>query len=238
MTIRFTHTEKWEDAWFRKSPPLVKLLYLYIIDKCDIAGIWEKDLELAAFVIGADIGAIQGAYEQLSDKLISLDETHNLARNFIKRQRNYPLNPENAAHAAIINRLLAYRTNLFVKNLLNTPEIKGLTRGYTSPISISISISKGKSVSKSKSNITFSFEEKKFIGITDDDISRWSEAYPAVDISGEIRRAAEWLLSNPDKRKSRYRRFLINWFSRTQEKGGSSGRGATDRPDNNKPRYR
>ena len=31
----------------------------------------------------------------------------------------------------------------------------------------------------------------------------------------------EWLLSNPSKRKGNYRRFITNWLSRSQERGGS-----------------
>jgi hypothetical protein len=69
---------------------------------------------------------------------------------------------------------------------------------------------------------TFTFEEG-FIGIPYEDMQRWIETYPAVFIAGEIKKAAEWLRSNPTKRKSNYRRFLTNWFSRTQERGGTTG---------------
>jgi len=30
-----------------------------------------------------------------------------------------------------------------------------------------------------------------------------------------------WLLSNPEKKKKNYRRFITNWLSRSQEKGGT-----------------
>ncbi len=222
MTIRFTHTEKWEDAWFRRLTPAAKLLFLYIIDRCDIAGIWEKDLELAGFITGLDKnGDTESAYKEIYTRIIHLDETHDMVKNFIKRQRNLPLNPENATHVGIINRLLPFKGVLFVDELLNTPEVIGATKGLSS----SICISKGKGNSKCKSNIKFSFENKSFEGISSDDISRWSEAYPAVDIIGDIKRAAEWLISNPQKRKSNYNKYLTNWFNRTQDKGGSnSGR--------------
>ena len=71
--------------------------------------------------------------------------------------------------------------------------------------------------------IDFNFEKRKFTEITEADTNSWKEAYPAVDIVGEIRRAREWLLSHPEKRKKNYRRFLTGWFSRSQEKGGSRG---------------
>jgi len=72
--------------------------------------------------------------------------------------------------------------------------------------------------------ISFNYESKKIENITPNDISRWKQAYPAVNIEVEILGAAEWLVSNPAKRKSNVRRFLTNWFKRTQEKGGSYGR--------------
>ena len=31
----------------------------------------------------------------------------------------------------------------------------------------------------------------------------------------------QWLISNPNKRKKNYRRFITNWLSRSQEKGGT-----------------
>jgi len=72
-------------------------------------------------------------------------------------------------------------------------------------------------------HISFSFETGSFEKITPKQIQIWSEAYPAVDIELAIKQAAQWLLSNPKKAKSNYRRFLTNWFARQQERGGTKG---------------
>jgi hypothetical protein len=69
--------------------------------------------------------------------------------------------------------------------------------------------------------ITFNFKERKWEGITIEDKSGWLAAYPACDIDLELYGMREWLLSNPEKKKTRYRRFITNWLSRTQDKGGS-----------------
>lgn len=51
MAKRFTDSDKWERPWFRKMPQAYKWLWLYILDKCDVAGIWYVDMELASFMI-------------------------------------------------------------------------------------------------------------------------------------------------------------------------------------------
>lgn len=50
---RFTDAEKWRDPWFRKLPWQQKLLWLYLCDNCDAAGVIEVDVERWAFEIGA-----------------------------------------------------------------------------------------------------------------------------------------------------------------------------------------
>lgn len=49
---RFTETQKWEDPWFRKLKPEMKLLWQWILDRCDNAGVIDPDMELASFQIG------------------------------------------------------------------------------------------------------------------------------------------------------------------------------------------
>lgn len=49
---RFTETGKWEDPWFRKLKPELKLIWLWLLDSCDNAGVIDLDIELASFQIG------------------------------------------------------------------------------------------------------------------------------------------------------------------------------------------
>ena len=46
----------------------------------------------------------------------------------------------------------------------------------------------------------------------------WKDAYPAIDVEAELKKAAAWLMANPKNKKSQYARFLNNWFSRAQDK--------------------
>ena len=43
MAKRFTDTEKWQDEWFGSLPNDYRMVWLYLVDRCSIAGIWKKD---------------------------------------------------------------------------------------------------------------------------------------------------------------------------------------------------
>ena len=83
--------------------------------------------------------------------------------------------------------------------------------------------------------ILFDYDTLQLQGITEDDLAGWRLAYPAVELTGEIERAKQWLIANPVKRKKNICRFLTNWLSKTQEKGGSiaSASGTPGRLSNN-----
>lgn len=59
----------------------------------------------------------------------------------------------------------------------------------------------------------------RWTGITDEQIQVWKEAYPAVNIEEHTKRAAAWVVSNPeDAPKSNFARYLNSWFAREQNK--------------------
>src|SRR3990167_6515016 len=51
MAKRFTSTEKWDDLWFRKLSPKHKCLWQYLCDRCDNAGVWLGDFDIASLYI-------------------------------------------------------------------------------------------------------------------------------------------------------------------------------------------
>ena len=61
------------------------------------------------------------------------------------------------------------------------------------------------------------FVNGKWIGITTVQREIWAAAYGAVDIDGELRKAAAWIVSNPHLApKSQLGRFLNTWLARGQ----------------------
>lgn len=55
MAKRFTDSGKWKKQFIKGLSPKMKLLWFYILDDCDHAGIWEVDLEVASLRIGENI---------------------------------------------------------------------------------------------------------------------------------------------------------------------------------------
>lgn len=58
-----------------------------------------------------------------------------------------------------------------------------------------------------------------FLGITEEMISGWTLAYPALNIPQQLCAMHEWYVSNPLKRKKNIYRFITNWLARHQERG-------------------
>ena len=45
----------WRERWYRELPLGDKLLWRFVCDNCDNAGVWSKDIALASFYIGISI---------------------------------------------------------------------------------------------------------------------------------------------------------------------------------------
>lgn len=61
--------------------------------------------------------------------------------------------------------------------------------------------------------------------LTADQIRRWAETYPAVDVPAACRKAHAWILANPKKMKTfgGMQKFLNLWLSKDQDRGPRSG---------------
>jgi hypothetical protein len=72
-------------------------------------------------------------------------------------------------------------------------------------------------------------------GITDADRQEWAAAYPGAVLDQELAKATAWLRANPTRAGRRnWRRFVVGWLQRCQDKGGTN-RTAGVRPDEKPP---
>jgi hypothetical protein len=65
--------------------------------------------------------------------------------------------------------------------------------------------------------ISFNFEKRQFIGITPADLEKWKEMYPNVNVTKEIQKAEEAILSKAKyQRYKDFRKFINVWLSNIQ----------------------
>lgn len=121
MSKRFTETEKWDHAWFRKLSPKMKCIWLYICDRCDSAGVWNVDLEAMSFHIGESINIDDFSFFQEKFEWLCPDKI--ILTSFIKFQYG-ELSAECKPHKAILTKLKML--NLSKANLNN---LKGYPKG-------------------------------------------------------------------------------------------------------------
>jgi hypothetical protein len=68
-------------------------------------------------------------------------------------------------------------------------------------------------------------------GITPADRQEWAAAYPGAVLDQELAKATAWLRANPQRAGRRnWRRFVVGWLQRCQDKGGTN-RTPGNRPD-------
>ena len=139
MAYRFTNTDKWSDAWFSELKQIEMLLFLYLCDNCDIAGFIEINYKRWASDLSSSKETIEGALKGLERGLIvSNSNDCILVKNFIKHQKNTPLNLENKAHLGIYKRFELYANKFDFELSLNgiNELIKGASKGLVSPSGI------------------------------------------------------------------------------------------------------
>jgi len=108
MAKRFTDTNKWRKGFVRGLQGAYKLLWLYIIDECDHAGIWHVEIDVAELRIGMKIST-EDAIKEFDNHIVIFDEGNKwFIPDFIDFQYG-TLNPENRAHKSVLNLLEKYK---------------------------------------------------------------------------------------------------------------------------------
>jgi hypothetical protein len=104
MAKRFTDTEKWKKPFLRGLEGPYKLLWFYILDDCDMAGIWQPDFEVAEIRIGERVTSAR-AIELFGDRIKIFDNgTKWFIKDFIQFQYG-ELKATNRMHNAVISTL-------------------------------------------------------------------------------------------------------------------------------------
>ena len=118
MAYRFTNTEKWQDVWFSNLSQIQMLLFLYLCDNCDIAGFIEINIKRWSSDLGSSPATIEGALKGLERGLVfSTNFECIYVKNFLKHQKNLPLNENNKAHLGILKRFELYSQKFNIQDV-------------------------------------------------------------------------------------------------------------------------
>ena len=114
MAKRMTDTDKWKKRFVRELSPQHKLLWFYILDDCNHAGIWEVDLEVASIRVGFDLSH-DNLPSSFGEKVISFDNGDKwFIPEFIDFQYG-ELNPNSNVHKSVIALLEKYNLEGYLK---------------------------------------------------------------------------------------------------------------------------
>lgn len=114
MAKRMTDTDKWKKRFVRELSPQHKLLWFYILDDCNHAGIWEVDLEVASIRVGFDLSH-DNLPSSFGEKVISFDNGDKwFIPDFIDFQYG-ELNPNSNVHKSVITLLEKYNLEGYLK---------------------------------------------------------------------------------------------------------------------------
>ena len=116
MAKRFIDTNIWDKGWFRKLEYKWKLFWIYILTKCDNAGIWDIDFEAASFFIGTPIKG-SDIPEIIRKKMKKIDNDQLFIQSFLEFQHG-SLSENVPPHKPIIARLRAKGLNRVLDTLL------------------------------------------------------------------------------------------------------------------------
>jgi uncharacterized phage protein (TIGR02220 family) len=142
---RFTDTCKWDDLWFRALTGIEKLVFFYVIDRCNNAGFWERDDESLAFHTRLSPAHIEGAWKGLNRGLLEASGWV-WVRRFLRHQKNENLSIDNPAHKQIIS-LISDQVERF-SDVSEFSEFLAPYKGLLSPIGIGTGTGQGKGTGK------------------------------------------------------------------------------------------
>lgn len=112
MPKRFTDTDKWKKPYIRGLQGAYKLLWLYILDDCDHAGIWQVDFEVASIRIGEQVNEME-AIKSFGDRIEIFNEgTKWFIVDFIDFQYGQ-LSEKNRMHLSVINILIKNKVGAY-----------------------------------------------------------------------------------------------------------------------------
>jgi len=124
MAKRMTDSDKWKKGFIRGLSPKYKLFWLYILDDCTHAGIWETDFEVASIRIGSKVTEAEAVRVMASHIVIFDGGNKWFIPSFIDFQY-VTLNENSRVHQSVIKALDKY--DVYNIKGISPNDIKGVS---------------------------------------------------------------------------------------------------------------
>lgn len=204
MAKRFTCTDKWKKKFIRGLDASYKLLWLYVLDDCNHAGIWEVDFEVAELRLGVPINE-EKALNIFAGKVYPFDNNSKwFVPDFIEFQYGN-LSETNRAHTAVIAILEKY-------DLINILENKP----HISPLQGAMDMDKDKEKDKDKDKEQ-KIEFAKNVKMTETEFKKLSETHGGIITKLAIEKLDSYKGSTGKKYKDDYR-AILSWVIKQVQK--------------------
>lgn len=121
---RFTETTKWDDPWFMNLSPTAKLLWFYLLDHCDNAGVVDPNMKLMSLQLGETVQ--EEHFLELGDRLQTLPNRKLHIPKFVGFQFG-KLGLSSKVHVSVLNLLGSHQIKYpFSEDTLPNGYVKGI----------------------------------------------------------------------------------------------------------------
>ena len=195
MPKRYTDTDKWKKIWFRKLKNDHKVFWMYVLDQCDHAGIWEVDFELASyFCKGIKESEIRKTFVKQYHEFD--DGKRWFIKDFIEFQYR-GLDESNRVHNSVITILKRHGLYKVLISFLHEAKDKDIYK-YQDKV-------KEKDKEKGKNS------KKNQLKKIESELNILQAEFDAVDVSIEFDKFQDYLKAN-GKRYANYKSAFRNWL--------------------------
>ena len=198
MSKRFIDTEMFSDEWFSERSKDGKLAYIYLLTRCNHAGIWKVNRRLFKFETGIDFDRV---IKQLGNRLVTVSEEFIFLPKFIHFQYpNWPNSNVKQQSSAI-----AILESFGITDINKVTVSKGLDNHYDTDTVIVNDIK--------------DIKPQKKVGLTRPTLSEVKQYFKengykqsTAEIAFKYYEAGNWVKANGDKVKNWKQTMIAVWF--------------------------
>lgn len=208
MKKRFIDCDKWDDPWFRKLPADYKTLWDFILCKCDNAGVWKVDFELARFLTNAmtiDNETALNLFNESKERVREFKKGYWFIVDFVHFQFG-GFGGDNNFHKQIRKLLEKYGLDDF------QPQASPCLDPMDKDKEKDKEEDKEKDLLRKKSEKT-PFGELGTVKLTENEYSKLVQRYGQAETEAKISRLENYILSKGVRYKSHYH-TILTWADR------------------------